>query len=159
MPLREQFQELCSFLIEPSTAALKMADTVEMKVIQDLAFGGKASDKGETVAYHRGSNVEVRREHMWCLKPGRWLTDDIINIYMALLQVSVLTQHLCRNFLLASSRSYSALPCAPMLYSLSYPPSGQFSSIFSVQVCPAFCLLPSHLKAIYVSFLDVLHPV
>ncbi len=92
-PLRSNFQHLGAFLAEPSTQPLKLTDIAQstMQTIQDLAFGNNKSDPNETLVYHRRTNVEIMRETILCLKPGGWLTDEIINIYMALLQVSALS--------------------------------------------------------------------
>lgn len=41
----------------------------------------------EIVAYHKLSNIEMPRKLLRCLRGLDWLNDEVINIYMGLLQV------------------------------------------------------------------------
>lgn len=41
----------------------------------------------EIVAYHKPSNIEMPRRLLRCLRALDWLNDEVINIYMGLLQV------------------------------------------------------------------------
>lgn len=47
----------------------------------------------EVVAYHKPSNIDMPRRLLRCLKGLDWLNDEVINIYMGLLQVHVLLDH------------------------------------------------------------------
>ena len=49
------------------------------------ALGPGAAD--EIVAYHRPSNIEMPRRLLRCLRGLDWLNDEVINIYMGMLQV------------------------------------------------------------------------
>ena len=48
------------------------------------ALGPGAAD--EIVAYHRPSNIEMPRRLLRCLRGLDWLNDEVINIYMGMLQ-------------------------------------------------------------------------
>jgi Ulp1 family protease len=41
----------------------------------------------ELLAHHERASIEIRREHMRCLKETEWLNDEVINMYVAMLQV------------------------------------------------------------------------
>jgi hypothetical protein len=41
----------------------------------------------ELLAEHQRASIELRREHMVCLKETEWLNDEVINMYVAMLQV------------------------------------------------------------------------
>ena len=41
----------------------------------------------EIVSYHKPSNIEMPRRLLRCLRGLDWLNDEVINIYMGLLQV------------------------------------------------------------------------
>ncbi|KAK9793475.1 hypothetical protein WJX73_005259 [Symbiochloris irregularis] len=45
-----------------------------------------ASNADEVVVHHEGTNIEITRKNMACLKPGEELTDQIMNVYIGLLQ-------------------------------------------------------------------------
>lgn len=47
----------------------------------------------EVVAYHKPSNIEMPRRLLRCLNGLDWLNDEVINIYMGLLQVHALLNH------------------------------------------------------------------
>ena len=49
------------------------------------ALGPGAAE--EIVAYHKPSNIEMPRRLLRCLRNLDWLNDEVINIYMGLLQV------------------------------------------------------------------------
>ncbi len=44
----------------------------------------------EIVAYHKPSNIEMPRRLLRCLRGLDWLNDEVINMYMGLLQVCAL---------------------------------------------------------------------
>ncbi len=67
-----------------------------MKAIQSEAFGDKAADKDIRLVYHLRTNVAVFRRDILCMKAGGWMKDEIVNIYMALLQVTGLC-HVIQN--------------------------------------------------------------
>ena len=48
----------------------------------------------EVVAYHKPSNIEMPRRLLRCLNGLDWLNDEVINIYMGLLQVHTLLNHM-----------------------------------------------------------------
>jgi len=35
---------------------------------------------------HELSNIEISKEKFQCLRPGRWLNDEVINLYLELLK-------------------------------------------------------------------------
>ena len=45
------------------------------------------------MAYHKPSNIEMPRRLLRCLNGLDWLNDEVINIYMGLLQVHSLLDH------------------------------------------------------------------
>jgi len=86
-PLREVFWSLGCFLVDPGIGPLTMDDIDAMKAIQDQAFGDEAADKDIRLVYHTKANVAVFRRDILCMKIGGWMKDEIVNFYMALLQV------------------------------------------------------------------------
>ncbi len=44
-------------------------------------------DPGEILVHQKGSNIEMTRRLIACLDGLEWLNDEVINIYMGLLQV------------------------------------------------------------------------
>ncbi|XP_068661555.1 ubiquitin-like-specific protease ESD4 isoform X2 [Aristolochia californica] len=40
----------------------------------------------ELLVTHESSNIEITREKMQCLRPGAWLNDEVINLYLELLK-------------------------------------------------------------------------
>jgi len=88
-PLREVFQSLGCFLVDPDLGPLTKDKIGAMKDIQDAAFGDKAADKDIRLVYHLRANLAVFRRDILCMKVGGWMKDDIVNIYMALLQVTL----------------------------------------------------------------------
>ncbi len=88
-PLREVFQSLGCFLVDPDLGPLTMDNIGAMKAIQSEAFGDKAADKDIRLVYHLRTNVAVFRRDILCMKAGGWMKDEIVNIYMALLQVTL----------------------------------------------------------------------
>ena len=88
-PLRERFLSLGGFLVEPDAGPLTMDDTGAMKAIQDEAFGEEAADEDIRLVYHMRANVAVFRRDILCMKVGGWMKDEIVNVYMALLQVTL----------------------------------------------------------------------
>ncbi len=88
-PLQEVFQSLECFLEEPDLGPLTMENIGAMKAVQDEAFGDKAADKDIRLVYHPRANVAVFRQDILCMKVGSWMRDEIVNMYMALLQVTL----------------------------------------------------------------------
>lgn len=43
-------------------------------------------DGGEEVVAHEASNIAITRSQMQCMAPGQWLNDEVINLYLYLLQ-------------------------------------------------------------------------
>jgi hypothetical protein len=71
----------------------------------------------ELLAHHERASIDIRREHMRCLVETEWLNDEVINMYVAMLQVSKQLsqrQHCgwCQDLYLwhNSCQSLSALP-------------------------------------------------
>ena len=87
--MQERFLSLGGFLVEPDAGPLTMDDIGAMKAIQDEAFGEEAADKDIRLVYHMRANVAVFRRDILCMKVGGWMQDEIVNIYMALLQVTL----------------------------------------------------------------------
>ncbi|RWR95287.1 ubiquitin-like protein-specific protease ESD4 isoform X1 [Cinnamomum micranthum f. kanehirae] len=44
------------------------------------------SNRRELLVTHEGSNIEITREVLQCLKPRAWLNDEVINVYLELLK-------------------------------------------------------------------------
>jgi hypothetical protein len=45
----------------------------------------------ELLARHEHANIDIRREHMLCLQETEWLNDEVINMYVAMMQVRMFT--------------------------------------------------------------------
>lgn len=45
---------------------------------------------------HKGTNIEMTRKLLACLKPPAWLNDEVMNLYVGLLQVLLLLSVLIR---------------------------------------------------------------
>lgn len=41
----------------------------------------------EVLTKHERACIDLTREHMGCLRRGEWLNDEVMNMYMAMLQV------------------------------------------------------------------------
>lgn len=52
---------------------------------RQLAENGLDDGNAEEVLASR-FNVEVKRKQLWCLRPGQWLNDEVINFYCKLLE-------------------------------------------------------------------------
>lgn len=48
---------------------------------------GSKGDGGETMAYHKGLNIAITRKELQRLQPARYLSDQLVNLGMGLLQV------------------------------------------------------------------------
>ncbi len=57
----------------------------------------------EIVAYHKPSNIEMPRRLLRCLRGLDWLNDEVINMYMGLLQV-------CTRLICPALTHFAALP-------------------------------------------------
>ncbi|KAL6526513.1 hypothetical protein OROGR_015603 [Orobanche gracilis] len=44
------------------------------------------SNRRRVLVSHENSNIDITGEKMQCLRPGSWLNDDVINLYLALLK-------------------------------------------------------------------------
>lgn len=71
-----------------SVAFAPLSEDEENEV--DRALNGH--DGSEVLAAHKKSNIDIRRTVMQCLKPGVWLNDDVINLYLELLKERELCQ-------------------------------------------------------------------
>ena len=47
------------------------------------------ADPEEVIAQHKNTNITIARKDMLCLLPGVWLNDEVVNVYMGLLQVTI----------------------------------------------------------------------
>ena len=82
-----------------------MDDIGAVKAIQDGAFGDEAADKDIRLVYDTGANVAVFRRDLLCMKVGGWIKDKTVNIYMALLQVTLPFAVQCTTALVAVALS------------------------------------------------------
>ncbi len=103
--MREVFWNLGRFLVEPDNGPLTMDNVGAMKAVQDEAFGDEAADKDIKLVYDTGANVAVFRRDILCMKFGGWMQDKIVNIYMALLQVTLPFAMQCTTALVAVALS------------------------------------------------------
>ena len=46
----------------------------------------RAAPPGEVLAEHKGTSIELKRGDVLCMAPREWLNDEVINLYMGLLQ-------------------------------------------------------------------------
>ncbi|XP_058203205.1 ubiquitin-like-specific protease ESD4 isoform X2 [Rhododendron vialii] len=58
--------------------------TKEEKAEVSLAFSD--SSRRKVLATHEDSNIEITGELLKCLRPGAWLNDEVINVYLKLLK-------------------------------------------------------------------------
>ncbi|XXG79246.1 hypothetical protein AAC387_Pa09g0359 [Persea americana] len=56
---------------------------VEEDCVSDALFG---SNRQEVLVVHDSLNIEITREVLQCLRPGGWLNDEVINLYLELLK-------------------------------------------------------------------------
>ncbi|KAL6593864.1 hypothetical protein ACP70R_048765 [Stipagrostis hirtigluma subsp. patula] len=70
-------KEDLSELFEPLTAE-------EENEVQACLYSGGPSSK--VLVLHESSNIEVSKEKFRCLRPGGWLNDEVINLYLELLK-------------------------------------------------------------------------
>ncbi|GJN31456.1 hypothetical protein PR202_gb19856 [Eleusine coracana subsp. coracana] len=70
-------KEDLSELFEPLTAE-------EEHEVQDCLYGSGPSNK--VLVLHESSNIEISKEKFRCLRPGGWLNDEVINLYLELLK-------------------------------------------------------------------------
>ena len=47
----------------------------------------EAADQETEILLHKGSNIGITRHLLACLKPRTWLNDEVMNVFMGLLQV------------------------------------------------------------------------
>jgi Ulp1 family protease len=68
-----------------SAAVPPVKPTRHMLQVKAKAF---AAGKGsmEVLQFHKLSNLEMTRYHIRCLETGEWLNDEVINMYMGMLQ-------------------------------------------------------------------------
>ncbi|KAK1677985.1 hypothetical protein QYE76_038833 [Lolium multiflorum] len=59
--------------------------TNEEESLVDSSLNGSGHSK-EILARHEPSNIEITREKLGCLRPRRWLNDEVINFYLELLK-------------------------------------------------------------------------
>ncbi|XP_068658885.1 ubiquitin-like-specific protease ESD4 [Aristolochia californica] len=52
----------------------------------DVSRALRGSNSFELLVTHESSNIEITREKMQCLRPGAWLNDEVINLYLELLK-------------------------------------------------------------------------
>jgi hypothetical protein len=64
----------------------------------DQAIGGRGAPEGEVLLQHP-CGLDVTRRHLQCMRFGEWLNDEVVNVFMALLQVG----RRCRGWLGVSS--------------------------------------------------------
>lgn len=56
---------------------------IEEDYVNGALFG---SNRRELLVIHESSNIEITREVLQCLRPGGWLNDEVINLYLELLK-------------------------------------------------------------------------
>ena len=50
----------------------------------------RAADPSQVILYHKNSNISILRKDLLCLQPSTWLNDEVVNVYMGLLQVTAI---------------------------------------------------------------------
>ncbi|KAJ1297178.1 hypothetical protein BS78_01G357800 [Paspalum vaginatum] len=75
--LDKAVKEDLSELFKPLTAE-------EEKEVHDGFYSRGPSTK--VLVLHEPSNIEISKEKFQCLRPGRWLNDEVINLYLELLK-------------------------------------------------------------------------
>ena len=55
----------------------------------------KGADPDELILTHKNTNISIMRKDMLCLRPSVWLNDEVVNIYMGLLQVPTYCAYVC----------------------------------------------------------------
>ena len=64
------------------------------------------ADPGKVILYHKNSNISILRKDLLCLQPSTWLNDEVVNVYMGLLQVTARKTEIRRK---VRSRSDSSI--------------------------------------------------
>lgn len=86
-------------LQEEKLAELRKSDKVATEDLSELFKPLTAEEENEVhggfhsrgpsskvLVLHEPSNIEVSKEKFQCLRPGRWLNDEVINLYLELLK-------------------------------------------------------------------------
>ncbi|KAG9443770.1 hypothetical protein H6P81_015110 [Aristolochia fimbriata] len=60
---------------------------------EDVSHALCGSYSQELLVVHESSNIEITREKMQCLRPGAWLNDEVINLYLELLKERERSNH------------------------------------------------------------------
>ncbi|MCO5591777.1 hypothetical protein L7F22_045769 [Adiantum nelumboides] len=63
-------------------ALIPLSEEEEEEVRQALS----GANRCEVLVQHEPSNIDLSRETLQCLKPGAWLNDEVINLYLELLK-------------------------------------------------------------------------
>ncbi|KAI5069130.1 hypothetical protein GOP47_0015431 [Adiantum capillus-veneris] len=71
-----------SIQLPTSAAFTPLSEEEEEEVCQAL----NGSNRHEVLVQHEASNIDLSRATLQCLKPGAWLNDEVINLYMELLK-------------------------------------------------------------------------
>ncbi|KAL6902171.1 hypothetical protein ACP4OV_005047 [Aristida adscensionis] len=69
---------------EDLSELFKPLTTEEEKEVHDCLYSSGSSSK--VLVMHEPSNIEVTKEKFRCLRPGGWLNDEVINLYLELLK-------------------------------------------------------------------------
>ncbi|XP_021727728.1 ubiquitin-like-specific protease ESD4 [Chenopodium quinoa] len=53
---------------------------------RDVARAFSNTNRRKILVTHDNSNIQITGEHLQCLRPGAWLNDEVINVYLELLK-------------------------------------------------------------------------
>ncbi|TYH29678.1 hypothetical protein ES288_A01G031600v1 [Gossypium darwinii] len=54
--------------------------------LAEVSYAFSAENKKKILVSHENSSIDIRGEVLQCLKPGSWLSDEVINLYLELLK-------------------------------------------------------------------------
>lgn len=75
-PKKEPVQEV------PREPFIPLTEEEEAQVKQAFSV----SNRRMVLVAHENSNIEITAQHFQCLRPGAWLNDEVINVYLELLK-------------------------------------------------------------------------
>ncbi|KMZ63500.1 Sentrin-specific protease 2 [Zostera marina] len=82
----EDIEEAFVIASKKKEAFVDLTDDEEIDVDCALDDSMSLSTWSDILVRHKPSNIGISREMMLCLRPGRWLNDEVVNLYLELLK-------------------------------------------------------------------------
>lgn len=74
------------FRVKLKDAYKELFRPLKIEEAEDVSYGFYGGKSNEILITHEPSNIEISRKALQCLKPGGWLNDEVINLYLELLK-------------------------------------------------------------------------